>query len=56
MAVRRKKKAKNLVAKATAATGTNGLDALAAVLKVKALATEVGGMKKLKALAEALSE
>jgi hypothetical protein len=38
-----------------ASTNSTG-DVLATILKVKQLATEVGGMKKLKALAEALSE
>ena len=31
-------------------------DALATILKVKSLAAEIGGMKRLKALVEALSE
>jgi RNase P protein component len=51
---RRKRRARNLVAKVAATTG-NGGDALATVLKVKRLADEVGGMKKLKALVEALT-
>ena len=50
----RKKKPKAAVANVVAATG-NG-DVVSTVLKVKYLAAEVGGMKKLKALVEALSE
>jgi hypothetical protein len=49
----RRKKARQMVAK-VAATGTQ--DPVAAVMKVKAMANEVGGMKKLKALVDALSE
>jgi hypothetical protein len=49
----RRKKARQMVAK-VAATG-NG-DPVATILKVKGLATELGGVKKLKALVDALSE
>ena len=50
----RKQKAEKIVAKVAATTGSG--DALTTVLQVKRLAAEVGGMKKLKALVEALSE
>ena len=50
----RKKKARKMVAKFAETTGS--VDALATVLKVKHLAADVGGLKKLKALIEALSE
>src|SRR5436190_20222162 len=49
----RRKKAQQVVAK-VAATGNT--DPVAAILKVRALATDLGGMKKLKALVEVLSE
>jgi hypothetical protein len=51
----RKKKAQKMVANVAAATGTGSADALSTILKVKAVANEVGGLKKLKALIEALS-
>src|SRR5260370_22876987 len=51
----RKKKAQQVVAKAVA-TSVPKSDALSTILKVKSLATEVGGLKKLKALVEALSD
>ena len=51
---RTKKKAQAVVAHVAAATGSG--DALSTVLKVQRLAAEVGGMKKLKALVEVLSE
>ena len=51
---RRKRRAKALVAKVAAASGDGG-DALATILKIKKLAVEVGGLKKLQALIEALS-
>ena len=50
----RKKKAQTVVATVAAATGSG--DALSTVLKVQRLAAEVGGMKHLMALVEALSE
>jgi hypothetical protein len=50
----RKKKANKLVAKVAVTTGP--ADALATIRKVKHVASEVGGLKKLKALVEALSE
>src|ERR1035438_7004719 len=53
---RRKKKAQKMVAKVAKATGTGSADALSTILKVKGLANEFGGLKKLKALVDALSE
>lgn len=50
---KRKQKAEAMVAHVAVATSTP--DPLAAILKIKALATELGGMKKLRALVEALS-
>ena len=50
----RKKKAQKAVAKVAQVTG--GADALATILKVKSLANTLGGMKKLKALIDALTE
>jgi hypothetical protein len=52
----RKKKARNMVAKVAATTGNGNIDALSTILKVKALANQLGGLKKLKALVDALSE
>lgn len=49
----RRKKARQMVAKVAAAGNT---DPVATILKVKSWAAEVGGMKKLKALVDALSE
>lgn len=49
-------KARKMAAKVGASTGTSSADALAIILKVKSWANEVGGMKKLRALVEALSE
>ncbi len=48
----RRRKMRQQVAQVVAATGNH--DPLATILKVKGLAAEVGGMKKLKALVEAL--
>jgi hypothetical protein len=50
----RRKKARQMVAKVAAVT--NGVDPVATILKVKGLATDLGGLKKLKALVDALSE
>jgi hypothetical protein len=50
----RKKKARQMVAKVAATTGNT--DPVATILKVKDWANQVGGMKKLKALVDALSE
>jgi len=50
----RRRKIRTMMAK-VAATTTNG-DPLATVLKVKGLASEIGGMKKLEALVDALAE
>ncbi len=51
-----KNKARRMVAKVAASTGTGSADALATILKIKSWANEVGGMKRLRALVEALSE
>jgi len=50
----RKKKADSMIATVAVTTGTG--DALATILKVKGLANQVGGLKKLKAIIDALSE
>lgn len=52
----RKNKARKMVARVAASTGTGNADALATILKIKSLAGEVGGLKRLRALGEALSE
>jgi hypothetical protein len=58
----RRKKARQMVAKVGATMGANGVvpaktgDVIATILKVKHLAAEVGGLKKLKALVEALGD
>jgi hypothetical protein len=55
---RRKKRrqGRQKVAKVMSGGSSNGsLDAVAVIVKVKGLATEVGGMRKLKELVEALS-
>jgi arginine repressor len=56
----RRKKVKQMVAKVAAttstATPTSNADAVKTILKVKGWASEVGGMKKLKSLVDALSE
>lgn len=52
----RKTRARKMVAKVAASTGTGNADALATIRKVKSCANEVGGMKRLRALVEALSE
>jgi hypothetical protein len=58
----RRKKARQMVEKVTATMGSDGVvptktaDVVATIVKVKHLAAEVGGLKKLKALVEALSE
>ena len=52
----RKNKARTMVTKVTASTGTSSTDAVSMILKVKSLANQVGGMKKLRALVEALSD
>ena len=49
----RRKKVRQMVAKVAVTTGNT--DAVTTILKVKSWASEVGGMKKLKALVEALS-
>lgn len=50
---KRKQKATAMVAQVAETTSTP--DPLAAILKIKHLASELGGMKKLRALVEALS-
>jgi hypothetical protein len=52
----RKNKAQKMVAKFAASTGTGNADALSTILKIKSCANQVGGLKKLRALVEALSE
>lgn len=52
----RKRKARKMVAKVAESTGIGNADALSTILKVKSWANQVGGMKKLRALVEALSE
>jgi hypothetical protein len=58
----RRKKARQMVANVTATMSSNGAtptktsDVIATILKVKHLAGEVGGLKKLKSLVEALGE
>ncbi len=52
----RKKKARKMVAKVAETTNVTKSDAVATILKVKALANDLGGLKKLKALVDALSE
>jgi hypothetical protein len=49
----RRRKAQQMVAKVTPTTGS--ADAVKTILKVKAWASEVGGLKKLKELVDALS-
>ena len=51
-----KNKPRKVVAKVAESTGSGSTDALSTILKVKSWANEVGGMKKLRALVEALSE
>jgi hypothetical protein len=51
-----KKKAQRIVAQVAESTQVSRSDALSTILKVKSWANEVGGMKSLKALVEALSE
>jgi len=50
----RRKKARQIVEKVATTTGTG--DALTTILKVKRWAVEVGGLRKLKGLVDALSE
>jgi hypothetical protein len=52
----RKKKAKQVVAKVAKATNVQKTYALSTILKIKTLATEVGSLKELKMLVEALSD
>lgn len=52
----RRQKAQKAVAQVAAATGSANGDAVKTILKVKGWAKEVGGMKELRALVEALSE
>ena len=48
-------KAQNAVAKVSESTHVTKADALSTILRIKALATDVGGLKTLKALVDALS-
>jgi hypothetical protein len=56
----RRKKARQMVANVSATMSSNGPmktgDVVATILKVKHLAADVGGLKKLRALVEALGE
>jgi len=56
----RRNKARQMVENVSATMSTNGptntSDVVATIIKVKHLAAEVGGLKKLKALVEALGE
>jgi len=55
----RRKKARQMVENVTATMGNSSLktsDVVATILKVKHLAAEVGGLKKLKSLIEALGD
>ena len=52
----RRARAQKAVTNVTAVTHTTRSDAVSTILKVKACAKEVGGMKALKALVEALSD
>ncbi len=52
----RKTRAQKAVTKVAEYTHANRTDAVTTILKVKACAKEVGGMKSLKALVEALSD
>lgn len=52
----RKNKARRMVAKVAASTGAGNADALSTILKIKSLASELGVLKRLRALVEALSE
>jgi hypothetical protein len=55
----RRRKARQMVASVTATMGNGAMktsDVVATILKVKHLASEVGGLKKLKSLVEALGE
>jgi hypothetical protein len=51
-----KKKVRQMVAKVAATNGHGSTDALSTIMKIKSLANQVGGLKKLKALVDALSE
>ena len=51
-----KKKAQQVIAKVAEATSVPMSDALSTIRKVKAVAIDVGGLKKLKALVEALTD
>ncbi len=51
---RRRRKAQQLVTRVATTTGDG--DAVKTILKVKAFASDLGGLKKLKALVDALSE
>jgi hypothetical protein len=52
----RRNKARQMVEKVTATGITSSSDVVSTIIKVKHLAAEVGGLKKLKALVDALAE
>lgn len=52
----RKKKARKMVGQVMASTGASSGDALSTILKVKRLAGEVGGMRALRQLVEAITD
>ena len=51
-----RKQARKMAAQVAESAGTGNTDALSTILRVKRLAGEVGGMRKLRALVDALSE
>ena len=51
----RKRRADKMVATVAETTGSGNADALSTILKIKSWANEVGGLKRLRALVEALS-
>lgn len=52
----RKRKARQMVANVAESTGSSSADALSTILKLKSLANQVGGLRKLKTLVDALTE
>lgn len=53
---KRRRKAQKVIAQVATSTPSSNSDAVKTILKVKGWAAEVGGLKKLKALVEALAE
>jgi hypothetical protein len=51
-----KRRAQTKAAKAAASTGNGSTDVVSLIVKVKSWANEVGGLQRLKALVDALSE